>query len=234
LRIAIGGIASDAARGSDKAVRAVLETGATAPSEGEPALRRAPVLGDLRERFPELAVWTAEAQSPGGAAEHGVSARLASAAGERTESAPWAYRVLLRRLAHEPGPRLSRAERIALSHHDATEIGAEGLPADALTLAALQTGVPVLAFDAAALEGELALRPAREGEEIDDEPLEEGEVVLADLERPLLVLFGPRVPDAMAGPDTERVVLAAIQAKGIAPVSVEEALWTSVEILRGA
>jgi DNA/RNA-binding domain of Phe-tRNA-synthetase-like protein len=90
-----------------------------------------------------------------------------------------------------------------------------------------------MAFDAARLNGDLALRQARAGERLGDtEQLDEGRVVMADRERPVALLLGPSAPDAQVTEQTERIALAAIQAKGVPTLAVEEALWTAIEIMR--
>jgi hypothetical protein len=53
---------------------------------------------------------------------------------------------------------------------------------------------------------------------------------MADRERPVALLLGAQ--DAEVKPGTERIVLAAIQAKGVPTLAVEEALWTAIEIMR--
>ena len=60
-----------------------------------------------------------------------------------------------------------------------------------------------------------------------------GEIVAADDAGPLCVLFGEMAPDRGVTPATERMVLVAVQVKGVPDVSVEEALWTVTEILSG-
>jgi DNA/RNA-binding domain of Phe-tRNA-synthetase-like protein len=92
--------------------------------------------------------------------------------------------------------------------------------------------VPLVAFDAARLNGDLALRHARAGEQLGEQPLDEGRVVMADRERPVALLLGPSAPDAHVTEQTERIALAAIQAKGVPTLAVEEALWTAIEIMR--
>lgn len=48
------------------------------------------------------------------------------------------------------------------------------------------------------------------------------------------MLFGDRDPRLEPGEGTERTALAALQVKGLPDVSVQEALWTAVEILESA
>jgi hypothetical protein len=181
--------------------------------------------------MPELALWTAEvAAAPGPSpasvvrrlAELGSRPSVAEAEGARRESTPWAYRVLARQLG---------AERPAAEPADLTS---RGLPADALAIASAQTGVPLLAFDAARLDGALALRRARAGERLGagDPELAEGQVVMADHARPVAVVLGQSATETAASADTERVLLAAVQAKGVPTLAVEEALWTAIEVLR--
>jgi TetR/AcrR family transcriptional regulator len=244
LRVVIGGVASDRARESDGVVRALLES-APAPAAVEPAadaLRRAPVLGGLRRDFPELGLWTAEADGGSGKSPAAVKKRLAAmgarltgaeAGGARQESTPWAYRVLLRRLGIDPNTPRTAVEELALRRPGAeARLESAGLPGDALAIAALETGVPVLAFDAARLSGALALRRAREGERLGGVDLREGQVVIADHERPVAVLFGEQAPDAAVSGRTRRIALAAVQVKGVPDLGVEEALWTAIEVMR--
>jgi AcrR family transcriptional regulator len=223
LRVAMGGIASDKAREQSEPVRALLESAAPAQRKQDPEperLTRAPVLGSLRADFPELALWTAELSAKPRNSPQSVIQRLnepgpslAEAEGARRDSTPWAYRVLARQLKAQP-----------LSPQSASESG--GLPADALAIASSQTGVPLRAFDAAKLRGELALRRARAGEQL----AEEGQVVIADRDKPVALVLGPQAEQVTA--ETERITLAAIQAKGVPTLAVEEALWTAIEIMR--
>jgi AcrR family transcriptional regulator/DNA/RNA-binding domain of Phe-tRNA-synthetase-like protein len=248
LRIVIGGVASDEARKEQPAVRALLES-APGPSSGsEPrpeALRRAPVLGALRTDLPELALWTVELAARPGPSPAPVRRRLetlgdraaaAEAEGARRESTPWAYRVLLRQLGVDPAGAYGLTEQMALRPGDVGQLESSGLPLDALLVATIETGVPLVAMDAAGLEGELALRRARAGELLgaDGAALPEGCVVIADERRPVAVLFGRTAGAVEVSGKSERLALAAIQAKGVPDLSVEEALWTAIEIMREA
>jgi TetR/AcrR family transcriptional regulator len=233
LRIVMGGVASDEARKREPAIRALLESASAASgavSPGPEALRRAPVLGALRGELPELALWTAEvAAKPAAKSPQAVRRRLkqlVGAEGTVRESTPWAYRVLLRQLGIDPSEPRTATERLALRPDELEAIPGAGLPGDALVVATIETGVPLLAFDAARLHGELALRRARPGEE------PEGRVVIADERRPVAVLFGETVTAVTPTAGTRRLVLTAVQAKGVPDLSVEEALWTAIEIMR--
>ncbi|MEX2194648.1 MAG: phenylalanine--tRNA ligase beta subunit-related protein [Thermoleophilaceae bacterium] len=250
LRIVLGGLATESARDSSDVVRAILETSparpAPAPARGRGlALRREPVAHDLRAEFPELALWTATVDASPGRTPAAVARRLramrerltgARATGARDESTPWAYRVFVRRLGIDPATAHDPVEEAALQRLAADGLESRALPADALLVAALETGVPVLAFDADALEGTLSLRHAAAGDRLggDGRELAPGEAVIADRLRPVAVLFGDRATDCEPGHGTERIALAALQVKGLGDVSVQEALWTAVDILETA
>jgi DNA/RNA-binding domain of Phe-tRNA-synthetase-like protein len=100
-------------------------------------------------------------------------------------------------------------------------------------IATVETGVPLLAYDAARLEGELGLRLAIAGERLggDGHDLRGGEIVVADEAHPLAILFGLTAERRGVHPDTFSVLLAAVQVKGVPDVSVEEALWIAAETL---
>ena len=178
LRIVMGGLASDAAREEDETVRAILESAPAPPGadhvQRPVELRRSAVEGSLREEFPELALWTAEVGARTGDSPPAVRRRLGDTArrltataaiGGRGESTPWTYRVFARRLGVDPDEPQSAVEAAALRKGTGEPSRSAGLLEDALLIAVAQTGVPVLAFDVDALDGELWLRRARTGEQ---------------------------------------------------------------------
>lgn len=248
LRIVVGGLASEQARDHDETVRAIIESAPTPVAAGAEhaerplELKRVAVANDLREEFPEIGLWTAEVPFAARATPDAVRDRLAgsgakltaaAAIGAREESTPWAYRVFARRVGADPAAARNRVEAAALHRARGDAAVPAGLPDDALLLAVAETGVPVLAFDAGELDGDLWLRPARAGERVADGPeIPAGRPVLADSARVLATPFGDGSTAAPVGPATERIALAALQVKGVPEVGVEQALWTVVEILR--
>ena len=234
LRIVVGGLASDRARESDELVRRILEptrrvAGPVHASRGV-AVRREPVAPALRSELPGLAIWTTSADGRSGRTPAAVRRRLnaargrpaaAEAAGVPGESSPWAYRVALRRLGIDPDAPRSPVDEVVLRRAGAELPPDLGMPYDALLVAALETGVPVLAFDESALDGPLSLKPG-----------ESGGVVVADLARPLAELFGETVEDARPE-GAERLTLAAVQVHGVPDLAVQDALWIAVELLEG-
>ena len=158
----------------------------------------------------------------------------AKAVALRQQPIPWAYRVFFRHVGIDPDERRTPIEAIALERMRAGGFQSHNLVDDALLLATLETGVPVLAFDAAAVDGELGLRVSPGGEQLGDMPLSAGQVVVADAERALAVLFGEVREGCAVQRTSERMVLAAVRVKGVPEVSVEEALWVAAETVSDA
>jgi DNA/RNA-binding domain of Phe-tRNA-synthetase-like protein len=140
--------------------------------------------------------------------------------------------VFFRHIGIDPDVQRTPVEAIAVERMRAGGFKSHGLIDDALLLATLETGVPLQAFDAVAIEGELGLRLARVGERLEElRPLAPGQVVVADANRPVAILFGDVAARCAVGRSTQRVALSAIRVAGVPGVSVEEALWTAVEIV---
>jgi DNA/RNA-binding domain of Phe-tRNA-synthetase-like protein len=157
----------------------------------------------------------------------------ADAIGSRSESTPWAYRVFARRVGIDPDAVEHAVEEAALQQR--SQLGTGGsLPEDAQLIAVAETGVPVIAFDADRLDGELWLRRAVPGDRVGDQPVEPDRPVLADRTRVVAAPFGPTDPEVGLREDTENMTFVALQVKGVPDVGIEEALWTVVEIARAA
>jgi DNA/RNA-binding domain of Phe-tRNA-synthetase-like protein len=205
----------------------------------EPELTAGWVEPEVAAEFPELGLAYAAADASTGRSPGDVRERLRTAANRftgakavnlRQQPIPHAYRVFFRHIGIDPDEQRTPIEAIAVERMRAGGFPSRGLVDDALLLGTLETGVPVQAFDAAAVEGGVGLRLARSGEELDDvRPLGSGQLVIADDQRPLAVLFGEAAPHAVVGRSTRRVLLVAIRVKGVPAVSVEEALWTAFE-----
>lgn len=112
----------------------------------------------------------------------------------RTRPVPHAYRVLFRQVGLDPDVDRTPVEQAAVQRLVRGELCSGDRVADALVLAVIETGVPVVAFDEAALDGEVTLRAAAAGETLPageyahDVP--RGRLVLADARGPVAVLFG--------------------------------------------
>jgi DNA/RNA-binding domain of Phe-tRNA-synthetase-like protein len=204
----------------------------------EPELTRGFVDATLRAEFPELGLVYTELPVRPQRSPQPVRARLraasdrftgAKAVALRQQPIPWAYRVFFRHVGIDPDERRTPIEAIALERMRAGGFQTRNLVDDALLLATLETGVPVLAFDAAAVEGDLGLRVSPGGELLGDLPLSAGQVVVADSSRALAVLFGDTADGCAVQWSSRRMVLAGVRVKGVPEVSVEEALWVAAE-----
>jgi DNA/RNA-binding domain of Phe-tRNA-synthetase-like protein len=209
----------------------------------EPDVALGYVAPEVAEEFPELALAYAPCEVRPGRSPATVRERLRVASDRftggravtmRQQPIPAAYRVFFRHIGIDPDDKRTPIEAIAVERMRAGGFVSHGVVEDALLLATLETGVPVQAFDAAAIEGRLGLRPSAPGERLDDlKPLRAGSLTIADERRPLAVLFGDMAANVAVGRRTRRVTLAAIRVKGVPAVSVEEALWTAVDTLTG-
>ena len=153
----------------------------------------------------------------------------------RQEAVPWAYRVFFRQVGIDPDERRTPAEALALARMKDGGFRSRNLLDDAMTIATVETGVGLVAFDAAAVDGDPGLRLSRPDERLggDGRSLPRGQLVVADAQRALAVLFGDVAEGRGVHPHTERMLLCAVQVKGVPQVSVEEALWTVAEIVGG-
>jgi DNA/RNA-binding domain of Phe-tRNA-synthetase-like protein len=208
-------------------------------------LRRGWVGEELAAEFPELALIHATLPARTGRSPRVVKERLElmsdrftgpKAVQVRQQPVPWAYRVFFRQIGIDPDHKRTPPEAAALERMRAGAFKSQNLLDDALVIATVETGVPLLAYDAERLDGEPGLRPAIAGERLGDEgrDLRGGEIVVADSIRPLAVLFGDTAEGRGVSSGTRSLLLAAVQVKGVPDVSVEEALWIAAETLAEA
>ena len=209
----------------------------------DPPLRRGWVAAEVGEEFPELGLVVAEIEGGVGRTSPEVRERLrmlsnrftgARAVTLRREPVPWAYRVFFRQVGIDPDERRTPIEQIAIDRLQHGGFKSVGRVEDALLIATLETAVPILAFDADRVDGELGLRLTRRGELLggDGRSLAGSQLTIADSSRALAVLFGDSAPAVVPHRDTERIALAAVQVKDVPALSVEEALWSAAEMLQ--
>ena len=155
----------------------------------------------------------------------------------RRQPVPWAYRVFFRHIGLDPDVHRTPVEALALERLKRGGFPSRSTLDDALTIAVMETGVPVWALDADRVEGEIGLRPAQRGEQLgegeyaDDVPA--GRLVVADDAGPIGVLFGALAPGRGVSPETTRMTLLALQVTGVPDIHVEEALWSVSDTLTG-
>ena len=151
----------------------------------------------------------------------------------RQEAVPWAYRVFFRQVGIDPDSHRTPVEQAALDRMKWGGFRSSNLVDDALLIATIETGVPVIAFDGDKVGPALGLRLSQAGELLGGagRPLSDRQIVVADEERSIAVLFDEVAVERGVSWDTERMVLAALEVKGVPRISVEEALWMASEVL---
>jgi DNA/RNA-binding domain of Phe-tRNA-synthetase-like protein len=202
------------------------------------------VEAELAEEFPQLGVVHAPLEARSGRSPVEVKERLRELANRytggrvihmRQDAVPWAYRVFARQVGLDPDTDRTPVEAIALERLRHGGLKSENLLDDALTIAICETGVPVFALDADKVEGEPGLRLSRPGERLAGvRPLSARQIVVADDLRPVAIVLGEVSHEVGVTPATERMVLCALRVKGVPEIALEEALWTTAEVLVGA
>ena len=163
--------------------------------------------------------------------------RGARAVSVRQEPVPAAYRVFFRQIGLDPDVVKTPVEAAALERMlDGGFLSRDAI-SDVLTIATMDTGVPVWALARETLEGELGVRLSREGERLggadDGWRLGEGRLVVADARHAVALLFGEISPRHVPRASTAAVTLFALQVAGVPELHVEEALWSARQLLEG-
>jgi DNA/RNA-binding domain of Phe-tRNA-synthetase-like protein len=154
----------------------------------------------------------------------------------RERPIPWAYRVFFRQIGLDPDRTRTPVEQLALDRLQDGGFKTHGLPTDALTIATVETGIALRAFDAEQLEGALCIRDSGPGESLEGRPgeLSHGTLVIADERGPAGLLFGATGEGRDVSRNTRRIAIAAIQVDGVPQIAVDEALWMVATTLRAA
>ena len=145
----------------------------------------------------------------------------------RERPIPWAYRVFFRQIGLDPDHTRTPVEQLALDRlHDGAFVS-RGMPAEALTIATVETGVALRVFDKRRVQGELCIRDSAPGEGLPGKPakLAQGTLTIADGRAPLALLFGGPKADQALESDAAQIAIVAVQVKGVPQAAVDEALW---------
>lgn len=221
-----------------------MSRGAAEPQIGwDPAPEQGWVAPHIAAEFPGLGIaWVEVDARPGRSPEpvrrrlRGLSDRFygAQAIRLREQPIPWAYRVFFRQIGLDPDHTRTPIEQLALDRLHDGAFQSRGLPADALTVAIVETSVALRAFDADRLEGRLCIRDSAPGESLPGRPgeLAQGTLIVADERRPVGLLFGEAAEGCGVEPRSRRISLVAIQVKGVPQIAVAEALWMAAATLR--
>jgi DNA/RNA-binding domain of Phe-tRNA-synthetase-like protein len=209
---------------------------------GDPSPAQGWVAPHVAAEFPGLGIAWVEVEAPSGRSPEPVQRRLrdlsdrfygAQAIHMRERPIPWAYRVFFRQIGLDPDHTRTPIEQLAFDRIREGAFKSQGLPADALTVATVETGVALWAFDADRLDGGLCIRDSAPGESLPGRPgeLAQGTLAIADETRPVGLLFGETGDGYAAEPSSRRLAVVAVQVKGVPQIAVSEALWMAATTL---
>jgi DNA/RNA-binding domain of Phe-tRNA-synthetase-like protein len=223
-----------------------LSTGATNQRLGwEPAPSQGRVAPHIASEFPGLGIAWVEVDAKPGKSPEPIRHRLrelsdrtygSQAIRLRERPIPWAYRVFYRQIGLDPDRTRTPVEQLTFDRLHDGGFRSNGLPADALDIAIVETGVALRAFDADKIEGKLCIRDSAPGEALAGHPgeLAKGTLTIADDAQPIGLLFGPTAEGFGVEQGSRRIAIAAVQVKGVPQIAVEEALWLAASTLEAA
>lgn len=197
---------------------------------------------ELADEHPGLGLYWLTVDARPGRTPHAVRERMRALAGRitgasvihsRQDSVPWSYRVLWRRLGVDPDVDRTPVEGLMVQRLEHGGLPSRGLPNDAIVVATLETGVPVVVADADKLAGSPGLRPALARETLGgvEGALRRGEIVYADERAPLARLDGEVATDRAVGDGTTAMAVCALAAAAVAQIEIDEALWIAADML---
>ncbi len=204
--------------------------------EWEPAPEQGWVAPHIAAEFPGLGLAWVEVEGRQARSSEPVLRRLrdlsdrfygSHAIHMRERPIPWAYRVFFRQIGLDPDRTRTPVEQLALDRLHDGAFASRGMPADALTIATVETGVALRALDASRIGGRLCIRDSAPGESLPGKPggLAQGTLTIADERAPLDLLFGATATEGQLEPGSGRIAVVAVQVKGVPQAAVDEALW---------
>jgi DNA/RNA-binding domain of Phe-tRNA-synthetase-like protein len=210
----------------------------------QPAPEQGWVAPHVADEFPGLGIaWIAVDGRPGRSPE-GIRRRLRNLSDRfygshaihlRERPIPWAYRVFFRQIGLDPDRIRTPVEQLVLDRLQDGAFKSRGLPADALTIATVETGVALRAFDGEQV-GMLCIRDSAPGESLPDRPgeLPQGTLVIADERGPVGLLFGEPTDWDGIEQVSRRLTIVAIQVNGVPQIAVDEALWMAAATIEAS
>jgi DNA/RNA-binding domain of Phe-tRNA-synthetase-like protein len=219
--------------------------GASARLGWDPAPEQGWVAPRIAAEFPGLGIAWLEVDAHPGKSPEPVRRRLrdlsdrfygAHAIRMRERPIPWAYRVFFRQIGLDPDRTRTPVEQLAFERLHDGAFKPRGLPRDALSIAIVETGVALRAFDADRIEGGLCIRDSAPGEALAGagRDLAQGTLTIADERRPLALLFGESAEACRVERDSRRIAIVCVQVNGVPQIAVEEALWMAASTLEAA
>ena len=213
------------------------------PEEWEVAPEPGWIEPGLAEEFPGLTIATTVLEATTGRSPEALKEQLRllsdriggpQAIQLRQKPIPWAYRVFFRHIGLDPDTTRTPIEQVIFERIHDGRFKSRNRVEDALTIAMVEVGVALRAFDADRVEGRVGLRLSAEGEGFEGRvsPLPDGTIVVADEKRPLGILFGRTAEGRGVKRGTRRVQLVATGVRGVPDIAMEEALWVAGSALR--
>lgn len=213
------------------------------PEESEVAPEAGWIEPGLAHEFPGLSIASTALETTSGRSPEALKERLRSLSDRiggaqaiqlRQKPIPWAYRVFFRQIGLDPDTTRTPVEQLIFERMHDGRFKSRNRVDDALTIAIVEVGVALRAFDADGVEGRIGLRLSGEGEGFEGRvsPLPDGTIVVADEKRPLGILFGRTAEGRGVVRGTNRVLLVAIGVRGVPEIALEEALWVAGSALR--
>jgi DNA/RNA-binding domain of Phe-tRNA-synthetase-like protein len=211
----------------------------------DPAPQQGWIAPRIAAEFPGLGVAWVEVDTHPGKSPEPVRRRLrdlsdrfygAHAIRMRERPIPWAYRVFYRQIGLDPDRTRTPVEQLAFDRLSEGAFKSHGLPADALSIAIVETGVALRAFDADRLEGDVCIRDSAPGESLPGRPgeLSHGTLTIADESGPVALLFGETGEGCGVEAGSRRIAIVAVQVNGVPQLAVEEALWMAAATAEAA
>jgi DNA/RNA-binding domain of Phe-tRNA-synthetase-like protein len=194
----------------------------------DPDVHEGLVAPEVAAEFPELRVVWVEVPAALGPSPKELRERLRSLSNKlrgaqaielRGRDVPHAYRVFFRHIGIDPDVVRVPIEALVLERLLHGGYPSRGRLPDALSIACIETGVPVWALDADRVELPLGVQTAG------------GVLVLADAAGPVAELFA--TPAGIHAPtgETTRFALVTVVVPGVPALFAEEALWIAGEAL---
>ena len=197
----------------------------------------------LAEEFPGLSIVSTTLDAREGRSPEALRERLRSLSDRiggaqaiqlRQQPIPWAYRVFFRHIGLDPDTTRTPVEQLIFERIHDGGFKSRGRVEDALTIAMVEVGVALRAFDADRVEGRIGLRLSAEGEGLEGRrsPLPDGTIVVADESRALGVIFDRTAEGRGVDRRTRRLLLAATGVRGVPDIALEEGIWVASSALR--
>jgi DNA/RNA-binding domain of Phe-tRNA-synthetase-like protein len=193
---------------------------------------------ELAEEFPGLSIVSTTMEAGAGRSPEALKDRLRLLSDRfggqqaivlRQRPIPWAYRVFFRHIGLDPDTSRTPIEQLAFERMHDGRFKSRNRIDDALTIAMVEVGVALRAFDADRVDGRVGLRLSAEGEGFEGRvsPLPVGTMLIADEKRPLGILFDRTAEGRGVQRRTKRTLLVAIGVRGVPEVALEEGLWVA-------